>query len=147
MMESERIIANTVSILSESLADCQINGPEVKIFVKERNYYADADASLLCAAPEFAPDDPAAITNPFLVVLVIATPIDRLEVSSIYSLYESLASLQHYIVIDESRIYVEHHPRLADNKWGYQAYYGLEEIIRIPSLSLELPVARIYGEG
>ncbi len=147
MRESERIIANTVSILREGLAGCQVNGPEVKIFVKERGFYTDADASVQCAAPEFAPDDSSAITNPFLVVLVIATPIDRLEVSSIYALYESLESLQHYIVIDEARIYVEHHPRLTDNKWGYQAYYGLEEIIKIPSLSLELPVASLYGKA
>jgi|GEM_PF-2217893 len=149
MAKLETIISNTISILKAGLVttDCQVNGPEVKIFVKERGFYADACASVICAAPEFAHQDSAAITNPFLVVLLIASPVDRLEVSSLYGLYESLNSLQHYIVIDEARIYVEYHPRLADNKWGYQAFYGVEEVIKIPSLPLEISVAEIYKEG
>ena len=57
--------------------------------------------------------------------------------------YQSIASLQVYLVIDQDLPLVEAHTREAD-AWRLQEFSGTDAILPLPALGCELPLAEIY---
>ena len=58
--------------------------------------------------------------------------------------YQSIDSLQVYLVIDQHQVFVELHER-QEGGWRRREYSGLDAVIPLPALGCELPLAEIYA--
>ena len=100
--------------------------------------YFYPDLSLTATAPEFT-DNRTTLLNPALLVEVTSRSSRKRDRADKLESYRRIASLDHYLIIDQHRVFVEHHRR-AGNIWTQTTYTDLADIVPLDSLgaSLEL---------
>ena len=82
--------------------------------------------------------------NPTLVAEVISPATAARDRGFKREQYQSIPSLQVYLVIDQFEARVEVDLRQADG-WQTQEYAGLEAIVPLTALGCELPLAEVYA--
>ncbi|MCY4018461.1 MAG: Uma2 family endonuclease [Chloroflexi bacterium] len=104
--------------------------------------YLYPDLSLVCGESEL---DEQAINlfNPTLVAEVLSPATANKDRGFKRDLYQSIPSLQVYLIIDQFKAQVEVASRAASG-WQTQAYAGLDAVIPLSVLGCDLPLAEIY---
>ena len=104
--------------------------------------YLYPDLSVVCGEPEL---DERAINlfNPTLVAEVLSPATANKDRGFKRDLYQSISSLQVYIIIDQFKAQVEVDSRL-DDSWQTKEYADLDAVIPLPALGCDLPLAEIY---
>ncbi len=138
------IMANASGELRQLLkrSDCRVISSDMRNRVSPTRYlYPD-----FCVVCGSAATDERAVTlwNPALVGEVTSpSSIDR-DRGEKRRFYQSIASLQIYLVIDQFQAQVEVDTR-QDDSWQTEEYAGLDAVIPLPALDCDLPLAEIYA--
>ena len=105
--------------------------------------YLYPDLSVVRGQPEL---DEGALNlhNPTLVAEVTSPATAHKDRGFKRDLYQSIASLQVYLVIDQFEAQVEVDARAGDS-WRTKRNAGLDAVIPLPALGCELPLAEIYA--
>ncbi|MCY3797915.1 MAG: Uma2 family endonuclease [Chloroflexi bacterium] len=105
--------------------------------------YLYPDFSIVRGEPEL---DEGAINlfNPTLVAEVTSPATAARDRGFKREQYQSIPSLQVYLVIDQFKAQVEVDSR-QDDRWQTQEYAGLDAIVPLPALDCDLPLAEIYS--
>ena len=137
------IMANASGELRQLLkgSDCRVISSDMRNRVNPTRYVYP-DFCVVCGRPA---TDERAVTlwNPTLVGEVTSPSSIERDRGEKRRFYQSIASLQIYLVIDQHRALVELHSR-QDDSWQSQEYAGLDAIIPLTALGCELPLAEIY---
>jgi Uma2 family endonuclease len=80
------------------------------------------DASLVCGPIEGDPADPtgATITNPVLIVEVLSSSTEADDRGAKWQHYQSIASLQEYVLVSQDAPRIERYRRLPSGDWEYR---------------------------
>ena len=116
-------------------------GSDMRVGVRVGKYLYP-DISVVSGAPETEYKQ-LTLVNPILVVEVLSQSSvyrDRIEKQE---LYLASPSIQHYLIIDQFSVDVELLTREGD-RWRSQRFTNMNDVIHIPALDCELPVAEIY---
>jgi len=124
--------------------DCEVYNSDLKILVKPNGAFLYPDVTVLCGEPQFYKDRNDIIANPILIVEVSSPSTQNYDRNKKFELYRDIATLQDYLIIDQSRVYVEHYHKLEDNRWVLTIYYHMESVIDLPSVDITLPLSEIY---
>ena len=82
--------------------------------------------------------------NPTLVAEVLSPATANRDRGFKRGMYQSIPSLQVYLIIDQFIARVEVDSR-QDGAWHTQEYSGVDAVIPLPALGCELPLAEIYA--
>ncbi|MCY3916131.1 MAG: Uma2 family endonuclease [Chloroflexi bacterium] len=105
--------------------------------------YLYPDFSIVRGEPEL--DEGAMnLFNPILVAEVISPTTAGRDRGFKREQYQSIASLQVYLVIDQFKAHVEVDSR-QDDIWQTQEFAGLNAIVPLPALNCDLPLAEIHA--
>jgi Uma2 family endonuclease len=79
------------------------------------------DASLVCGPIEGDPTDPTdtTLTNPALIVEVLSPSTEEDDRGAKWEHYQSIPSLQEYVLVTQAQARVEHYRRLESGGWEY----------------------------
>ena len=134
---------NIASRLGILLAEenCQALGMGQGIRVGETRFLIP-DVSVVCGDP-LLETDTRILLNPILVVEVTSpSSIDHDRVVK-RDFYESVESIQAYLVVDQHRVLVELYTR-SQRGWHLQAFSELDDEIPLEALACRLPLRDIY---
>ena len=123
-------------------SDCRVISSDMRNRVNPTRYVYP-DFCVVCGQPA---TDERAVTlwNPTLIGEVTSpSSIDR-DRGEKRRYYQSIASLQIYLVIDQHRVFVEMYERQSDG-WRQRAFSDREAVLPLAALRCELPVAEIYA--
>ncbi len=84
-----------------------------------------------------------ALLNPVLVVEVLSQSTAHKDLGVKLQRYREIPSLEHYLIIEQQRAYVELHSRV-DGTWAQRIFSDLDETLRLDSLGASLSLAQIY---
>ena len=129
---------------------CDMHTSEQKVRASQPGPFFYPDITVVCGDPVF--DDRDCLRNPHLIVEVLS---DSTEESGTrpegwvrgekFRNYRQFESLQHYILIAQDRVYVEHYARLEGILWERIGEYAdRAETLDLPSLGIAVPLAEIY---
>jgi len=140
-----RIVANLSRHLGNLLADstCEPCGNDLRVKVPETTMYTYPDVTVICGEPEFDDDQKDTLLNPVLIIEVLSPSTSSYDRGGKFSHYRKIESLQSYILIDQEWVGVEHYVRQGD-QWILTAYEKRDEVLKIPTLGVELPLSEIY---
>ena len=137
------IIANTTGTLWQCLrgSDCRVISSDMRNRVNPTRYVYP-DVSVVCGDPA---TDERAVTlwNPALVAEVTSPSSAEYDRGLKRRYYQSIASLQIYLVIDQQQPLVELYER-QDVGWRLQEFAGLDAVAPLEALGCELPLAELY---
>ena len=138
--EVRRVFGNR---LIEAGDSCVVFDSDLKVRAEEHGPFFYPDATVVCGEPVFDPDD--CLRNPYLIIEVLSdstADYDRVEKFRHYRRFETL---QHYILIAQNRILVEHYARREGFLWDPAGNYTRGDAsISLPDMGIDVPVSEVY---
>ena len=138
------ILDNTTFALRLLAKQCQIKGSETAIAVAAANRYHFPDVSAVCDLPAYEQGGIARLTNPALIVEVISETSAAYDRGEKFSAYRQLPSFREYLLIDSRKCAVETYFREEKDLWRIGNFYDLEQVVRLHTLGIDLPLTDIY---
>lgn len=132
------------SLLSEKLEQngCKIFFNDVKLQLKESQYYFYPDVLLICDPLD---KDEYVVKNPVLIAEVLSPATEAYDRSVKLAQYRKIKSLRYYFLVSQSLPFVEIFARTNENElFTYDVAEGMEAIIQMPALNFALSLAKIY---
>ncbi len=124
-------------------AGCQVFHENVITRVRENKKYVYPDIVVTCDPADKA--DEYVIKNPCVIMEVLSKSTAHYDKAGKFFKYQRIPSLQQYILISQYAIAVEYYLKMEDGQWAYQALDSLEDVLVIPSLSLEIKLDDLYA--
>ncbi len=142
------LVANVIAELIFGLRgkDCTSYSSDMRILARSSGLYTYADVSVVCGETDLAPDRNDTITNPALIVEVLSPSTEKYDRSQKFELYRGLESLQDYLLVDQSRVYIELYSRSTFDTWLLQTFNNLSQTVTLASVNLTIPVANFYDK-
>lgn len=118
----------------------------VRLKIKSTGLRTYPDVSVYCGPREYDPEDPSGQTlfNPSVLFEVLSPTTEGYDRGTKASHYRRIESLQTLVLVTQGAAHLEVHLRQPDGNWTIREYDGLESMLPLPSLNIELPLAEIY---
>lgn len=124
---------------------CRPYTQDQRVLVDRTGLYTYPDLLIVCGQVETDPIDDDTITNPRVVVEVLSPSTERYDRTTKFRHYQQLASVQEYVLVSQSEPLCERFVRQADETWGYTSFVGLEAVLALTSVPVQVPLADIYA--
>jgi Uma2 family endonuclease len=138
---------NTGTALNLALRerDCTVRVSDQRLQVRENGLYTYPDLSVVCGPPQFAPDKHLdTLLNPVMLAEVISMSTGEYDRVGKFILYKDIPSLRHYLLIESTQAVVRLASWREPKVWAFETFEGLDAVVPLPALGLELPLAEIY---
>ena len=137
------IIANTSGELRQRLkgAECAVLSSDMRIRVSPSRYVYP-DVSVVCGDP-VTDDKSITLFNPTMIAEVTSPSTVDYDRVIKRDYYETIPSIQAYLVIDQHRVLVELYMR-REGGWLLHRFSNLDADVPLAPLDCDLPLADIY---
>lgn len=140
------ITINVTASLRDTLRNkpCKAFMADMRLLVKRRQLYTYPDVMVICGPLQYAPGRNDTVTNPVLIVEVLSPSTEAYDRGKKFEFYRTIDSLKEYVLVDQSRLYVERHRPLGLGRWEMTAFTAPEDVLSLESVDGELTLAAIY---
>jgi len=119
---------------------------DVRLWIPKGCIYTYPDVMLVAGEPEYYNNRTDTITNPQLIIEVLSPSTKGYDKSKKFEGYRTIPTFQEYLLIDQTRIYIEHYQKTDDKRWLFSDYDESDVTIRLASVSLEISISDIYNK-
>jgi Uma2 family endonuclease len=106
--------------------------------------YTYPDASIVCGAPDITRvEGTDTVGNPVVLVEVLSPSTGDYDRGQKFELYRSIATLRDYVLIEQSRVAVEHWSIAGSGEWTSRTTSGIDEHVRLTGVDVELPLSLV----
>ena len=107
--------------------------------------YVYPDIAVICGGFEYSAESANAITNPKVIVEILSPTTADFDHGGKFALYSRLPSFTEYVLIAQDQAMIEVFYKESEVQWILRKYEGMNSIIRIRSLEIEIPATEIYA--
>ena len=141
-MIASRVLVSLAKRLDEQ--GCEVFGSDLAIKTPSLPPFRFPDISVTCDKPVFEKVNRfKALANPIVLIEVLSTSTEHLDREPKRLAYQSLASVQEYLLVAQRIPHVTHFVRKG-KRWQRYEYDDLEAVIQLSSIACELPLREIY---
>jgi len=143
------LLANAIGALLHSRVPpgCRTFNSDLRIKAPKAGLYTYADCTVICGNLEYADHQPDVVLNPLLIVEVLSPSTENYDRGKKFELYRTIATFREYLIIHQDRPRVEHHSKQTDGSWLLRDYAGLDDVVNIPHLNIQIPLAGLYASA
>ena len=139
-----RIMMNLAIAIGRQLDDseCYLLSSEMRVKAGVSRFLYP-DLSAVCGEALYDKDNEMELLNPVFVIEVTSSSSMEYDRNDKSRFYFEVPSIRAYLVIDQHRVFADLYSR-QDSGWDVQDFTSLSDVIPLPSLDCELPLAQIY---
>lgn len=143
--EHSLINGNIARVIGPQLLDrpCEVYVSAMRLKVTALGMYTYPDTVVVCGDARFEDEQVDTLLNPTLIVEVLSPSTEAYDRGAKFGYYRQLPSLQDYLLVAQDQMLIEHFAR-EDEGWLLTETADLSEIVQLPSIACELPVAEVY---
>jgi Uma2 family endonuclease len=141
------ITGNTFSSLLVQLRKrpCKVYPIDMRVKVTPIKY-TYPDISVVCGEPQFEGPTADMLLNPTVIVEVLSPSTEIYDRGKKLDYYQTLESLQEYLLIAQDMVRIEHYVRQTTGGWFYSQEKSLESVIELPSINCTLTLSDVYDK-
>lgn len=141
-----QIVANLVETLSPKLKkkECRTFSNDLKIRIPNTEKFLYPDVTVVRGKLEFYKLRRDVVTNPKLIVEVLSDNTAVFDRSEKLWLYQTIESLQEYVLIWPEKAVVEQYLRGNNGSWIHRATTGIESTVDFESVAFKVKLSDIY---
>ncbi len=142
------ISGNLVGELGRRLRDssCQVHPSDLRVRIVSANVYTYPDVTVVCGEPRLEDEQGDSLLNPLLVAEVLSPTTEAYDRGAKLRWYQTIESLSDYLLVSQTLPRIEHYARHGADGWLYTAAEGLDAIVPLASLGIELPLGEVYAK-
>lgn len=142
------IASNLLIYLGFLLRDTnfRLYNSDLRVWIPEYKCGTYTDLMVVDGQPQLNGDRTDEILNPLLIVEVLSPSTEAYDRGEKFRKYRSIPSFREYLLVSQTEPYIEQYHKLgdSDNRWQWQVYEHLEQLILLHSLNVEIPLAEVY---
>ena len=140
------IALNLASLIRNHLrgSDCRVYFADIKAKIEKRNRFYYPDLLVTCD-----PKDRETSTYkrfPKLIIEILSDSTEAFDRGDKFNDYQTLDSLQEYVLVDSKQQRVETYQRDTAGRWLYQSHTPINRNIPLQSLDLNLDFIALYED-
>ena len=117
---------------------------DMKIWIESRDRFVYPDAVTVAQKPELYNNRRDIITNPLLIVEVTSISSETFDFHGKFHLYRTIPSFMEYLLVSQEMYHVIRQYREGPDLWRTTDYFGLDEMIPLQSMGVEISMQGIY---
>ena len=123
---------------------CRATSADLRVHVEETgdNYYPDVVVS--CQDAKMHDSLPHTLLTPIIIVEILSPSTQKKDRENKVTAYQSIPSLQHYLLVSQDRVLVHQYARADENRWEFRKYHWRRETIEFDSPQFSLSVEDMY---
>ncbi|MBK9452832.1 MAG: Uma2 family endonuclease [Bacteroidetes bacterium] len=143
-----KIGVNCSSALLSALShkDCSVYGADANLAIDAANAIVMPDVHVVCGDEKYSNQNSKIHTNAIVVVEVLSPSTGLHDRGGKFHIYMKIPTLQEYVLIDQFQPQVDVLRRSDTGFWLFQSYSGMEEVIHLASLDIDIPLSSIYAK-
>lgn len=123
---------------------CEVYANDMRVRTEDAQLVSYPDVVVVCEEPRFHDDEFDTLANPTLIVEVLSPSTEGYDRGTKFVRYRSISSLAGYVLVAQSRPYVEQWVRDVGDRWLLMELGDLSQTLELPSIGCRLPLAEIY---
>ena len=117
----------------------------MRVKVSDSGLYTYPDVVVVCDEPRFEDNHVDTLLNPNVIVEVLSPSTEDYDRHDKFLSYQTLESLQEYILVAQNGVHVEQYIRQIDN-WIQREFRSLDDVFQIASIECKLALRAIYAK-
>lgn len=141
------IASNLIFNLRRRLSEggCRVYGSDIAVIVPAAPPYRYPDVSVACGEAQFHHTNGLdALINPTLIVEVLSPTSEAYDRGTKFEWYKSVPTFAEYLLIAQGSPHVTRRTRQPDGSWLERTVNDTEAVLRLESITCELPLREIY---
>lgn len=126
--------------------DYRVFMSDVRLWLPQQHIYTYPDVMVVVGEPEYYNNRTDTLTNPSVIIEVLSPSTKGYDRSKKFEAYRTIPKFQEYLLIDQTRIYIEHFSKTDKKRWSFCEYDQSDDAIALSSLSFEVSLADIYNK-
>jgi Uma2 family endonuclease len=122
----------------------QVYMADVKLWIPQRNNFKYPDVMIIEGNPTYYDNRKDILLNPVVIIEVLSDSTKDYDRGDKFQHYRSLESLQHYILISQNTIHVEHFKKMAPYEWLLSELNQRDATLKLSHPDLTLTLNDIY---
>jgi Uma2 family endonuclease len=122
---------------------CEVFDSDFRVRVSPR-MYTYPDLTVVCGKLKLADERRDILLNPTAIFEVLSPSTEYYDRVVKFQHYRAIESLQDYILVAQDQVRIEHYTRGDASTWTIRDYQHAEDVLRIASIGVSLPLAAIY---
>lgn len=142
-----RIVTNLVAALDNQLRErpCNVYSNDMRVKIPSTRLYTYPDVVATCGEERFADEEQDVLLNPLVVIEVLSDSTEAYDRGKKFEHYQSISSLNIYILVAQNAPRVEQYVRQANGKlWIYSEVHEAGEAVEIEAIGCKLQLGDIY---
>lgn len=123
---------------------CQSFTSDQRVFAPVTQSYFYPDIVVACEPLEFDDETGEVLLNPTILIEILSPSTERFDAIKKFRHYQSIASLQEYVLVDPKEPIIVHHRRNAGDEWSTRIVAGLDDSLVLPSVKVTFSLRSIY---
>lgn len=132
------------SIIRKNKLPCRSFVNDLRLHIKKSNIYTYPDIMLICGKIEFDAGRQDVVLNPVVIFEVLSESTGNYDRSRKFAAYRQIPSLEEYVMIDQTRVYIEIFRRDKSKFWVFEALENLKDVLKLKSVGIDVSLAAIY---
>jgi Uma2 family endonuclease len=109
------------------------------------NLYTYADTLIVCGERELLKyQGLETLLNPKVIFEVLSESTESYDRGRKFQHYQSIPSLQEYVLVAQDRPHVDHFVREQDGSWRLRMINGIESTLQLATVDCELPFRAVF---
>ncbi len=125
---------------------CRYYPADQRIGVRGYPTYTYSDGVVICGPTVLDERDKTnrTVRNPRLIVEVLSESTEGYDRGGKFTRYMQAESLQEYVLVEQGQPHVQVFFRQSDGTWLLTPYAGLDAVVKLRSIEVELPLTEVY---
>ncbi len=117
-----------------------------RLWIPDATLYTYPDVMAIAQPLQLQPGRTDTVVNPCFLAEVLSRSTKNYDRGEKFAAYRTLASLQEYLLLEQSRCHVEHYVKMAANQWLLSEYDDPAIALCFRTFELQVPIADLYDE-
>ncbi|WP_009632962.1 Uma2 family endonuclease [Synechocystis sp. PCC 7509] len=119
---------------------------DVRLWIPDKQIYTYPDVMVIAGGTQYFSNRTDTITNALIIAEVLSKSTQGYDRQAKFIDYRTIPSFQEYLLIDQTRTYVEQYVKIGEKRWELRVYNTEDEAISLSSISLQISLKDLYNK-
>ncbi len=126
--------------------DYEVFMSDVRLWIPKGRIYTYPNVMIVAGEPEYFNDRTDTITNPKVIIEVLSDSTKGYDREGKFEFYRTIPSFEEYLLIDQTKIYIEQYSKTANKRWSFREYDVEDQAIALTSVQFEISFGDVYNK-
>lgn len=126
-------------------ADYEVFMADVKLWIPDEQVYTYPDVMVVAGAVDYHNRRNDIILNPRVIIEVLSKSTEDYDRLGKFALYRTIPSFQEYVLVNQTRIQVEHYTKQAAKRWLLEDLDIEDAQVRFASIPFAISLEELYS--